>query len=251
MITLQELCAYLNKQLQPNPISDYCLNGMQIEGKKHIHKIATGVSANLATIQEAAAWGADALLVHHGLFWNHDSPLISGVKKEKLNLLFNSNISLLAYHLPLDAHQEFGNNWRAALDMEWNHLEPFCFTNGLFIGVRGKIKKTRRADFQKKLEDYYQHPSYAALGGKEEIETVALVSGGGYRFITEAIKENLDCFITGNYDEPVWNQAMEEKMNFFALGHSATEKIGPRALGAHLSQIFKLEHQFIDIFNPF
>lgn len=149
MITLQELCAYLNRLLQPNPISDYCFNGLQVEGKKQIRKLATGVSANLATIHAAAAWGADALLVHHGLFWNQDSHQIQGVKKEKLELLFKSNISLIAYHLPLDAHQELGNNWKAALDMGWHNLEPFCFTNGLFLGVKGHFNKMSAEDFKK------------------------------------------------------------------------------------------------------
>ncbi len=105
--------------------------------------------------------------------------------------------------------------------------------------------------FQKKLEDYYQHPAYAAAGGKKEVKTAGLVSGGGYKVITQAIQEGLDCFVTGNFDEPVWHQAFEEKIHFYALGHSATEKIGPRALGDHLNGEFKLDYRFIDIYNPF
>lgn len=251
MITLQELCAYLDRLLQPNPMSDYCFNGLQVEGKKQIHKLATGVSANLATIHAAAAWGADALLVHHGLFWNQESHQIQGTKREKLGILFKNNISLIAYHLPLDVHQELGNNWKAALDMGWNDLEPFCFTNGIFLGVKGRFKKMSQEDFQKKLEDYYQHPAHAALGGKNEVETAGLISGGSYKFISKAITERLDCFIAGNFDEPVWSQAFEEKINFYAMGHSATEKIGPKALGDHLGREFKLEYRFIDIYNPF
>ncbi|MBN9378925.1 MAG: Nif3-like dinuclear metal center hexameric protein [Chlamydiales bacterium] len=108
-----------------------------------------------------------------------------------------------------------------------------------------------RLKFQKKLEDFYEHSANVAFGGKEEIETVGLVSGGSYKIISEAINRKLDCFIAGNFDEPVWNQAFEEKINFYALGHSATERIGPRALGEYLSKEYKVEHQFIDIYNPF
>lgn len=251
MITLQELCEYLDRLLQPSTINDYCYNGLQFEGKKQIRKLATAVSANLSTLQTAATWNADALLVHHGLFWNQDSHQIDGIKKEKLAILFKNNISLIAYHLPLDIHQELGNNWKAALDMRWYNLEPFCYTNGVFLGVKGHFKPMSCENFQKTLEDYYQHPAHAALGGKKEVETAGLVSGGGYKFITKAIQDKLDCFITGNFDEPVWSQAFEEKVNFFALGHSATERIGPKALGEHLIREFNLDYRFIDIYNPF
>lgn len=251
MITLQELCIYLDRLLQPMPINDYCFNGLQVEGKKQVRKLATAVSANLDTIQAAESWGADVLLVHHGLFWNQDSHQIQGIKREKLGLLFKGNFSLIAYHLPLDVHQELGNNWKAALDLGWSQLEPFCNSKGLFLGVKGRFKKVTCEDFQKRLEDYYQHPAHVALGGKKEVETAGLISGGAYRFINQAVTDKLDCFITGNFDEPVWNQAFEEKINFFAMGHSATEKVGPKALGDHISKEFNLEYQFIDIYNPF
>lgn len=251
MITLQELCEYLDQLLQPFPITDYCVNGLQVEGRKEIEKIATGVTANLATLQRASELNADALLVHHGIFWNQDNHQIKGIKKEKLSLLLKNEISLIAYHLPLDMHTSLGNNWKAAIEMGWTDLEPFCNIKGHYLGVKGRLKKISREDFQKKLEDYYQHPAQSALGGKKEIETAALVSGGGYRFINQAIADRMDCFVTGNFDEPVWHQAFEENMNFYALGHSATERIGPRSLGNHLSEKFGLEHQFIDVYNPF
>lgn len=251
MITLQELCAHLDHLLQPQSFKDYCYNGLQFEGKPEVLKIATGVSASLATIQAAAESGADALIVHHGLFWNQDSPQIYGSKKEKLQILFNHNLSLIAYHLPLDAHQVLGNNWKAAEEMGWQDLEPFAPINGLYIGVCGRVNKMHRLKFQKKLEDFYEHHAHVAFGGKEEIETVGLVSGGSYKMISEAVDRKLDCFIAGNFDEPVWNQAFEEKINFYALGHSATERVGPRALGEYLSKEYGIEHQFIDIYNPF
>lgn len=251
MITLQELSTYLGELLQNETISDYGPNGIQVEGFATIAKIATSVTASLAAIQAAVSCGADALIVHHGLFWNKDSYVISGAKREKLRLLLEHDISLLAYHLPLDAHQQLGNNWKAARDMGWTNLQPFGICNGVAIGVKGDVPYQSRKEFQATLEKYYQHPAYCALGGREQIQSAALISGGAHRNIEEAIKERVDCFVTGSFDEPVWHQAHEGCVNFFALGHSATERIGPMALGEHLHKHFGIQHEFIDILNPF
>ena len=251
MITLQELYRYLNEILQVPAFADFCTNGVQVEGNTSIRRIATGVSASLETIQSAVEQEAQALIVHHGLFWNRDSHVITGVKRKKIQLLLQNDISLLAYHLPLDAHQEFGNNWKAAKDMGWSNLQSFGNLNGMPIGVKGQFSPMSKESFKKKLEEYYQHPAHCALGGKEHVRSAALISGGAYKNIQDAINEDIDCFITGNFDEPVWNQAFEEKINFFALGHSATERIGPQALGEHLSSRFKIPVSFIDSANPF
>lgn len=251
MISRQHLCTYLDELLRTDAIPDYCKNGLQVEGCNEIQKLATAVSASLETIEQAAIKGAQALLVHHGIFWNSDPHEIIGVKRKKLALLIQNNISLFAYHLPLDAHILYGNNWKAAMEMGWQDLMPFCHVNGVPIGVKGKVSKQSKENFQKNLENYYRHPAHCALGGKEIIETAALVSGGAYKYISQAVEEEVDCFITGSYDEPVWNQAFEENINFFALGHSATERIGPRALGEHLKEKFGVETFFIDTENPF
>lgn len=245
MITLQEFCRYLNELLKIDEFADYCENGLQVEGTSSIKKVATAVSASLATIQAAVEADVQALIVHHGLFWNADPYAVLGTKKEKLQLLLKHNISLLAYHLPLDAHQEFGNNWKAAHDLGWTDLQPFD------IGVKGTVGGISRDEFQKKLEEYYQHLAHCALGGIDYIETAALISGGAYKSLLDAASQNIDCFITGNFDEPAWHQAHEEKINFYALGHSATERVGPKALGEHIQQQFGLETIFIDIPNPF
>lgn len=251
MVLRQQLCAYIDDLLQTAAFNDYCKNGMQVEGAPEIAKLATAVSASLETIEEAVKIGAQALLVHHGLFWNGDSYVISGVKRKKLALLLRHEINVLAYHLPLDAHREFGNNWKAAQEMGWKEISPFCPVNGIAIGVKGKIPKQSREDFKAFLENYYKHPAHCALGGKDVVETVGLVSGGAYKSITYAANDELDCYVTGNFDEPVWHQAYEENVNFFAMGHSATERIGPRALGEHLRDVFNIEVSFIDIPNPF
>jgi dinuclear metal center YbgI/SA1388 family protein len=246
MITLNDLLNQLNDYLHTPLFKDYCVNGLQVQGKSEVKKIATAVSASLNIIEEAVRKDVDVLIVHHGIFWDKDSPVIQGIKKEKLALLLKSGISLVAYHLPLDAHKEIGNNWKAAMDLGWHELEPF-FT----IGVRGKFAKCRREEFQKHLEDYYGQKAAVALGGKEHVSSCALISGGAYRQISDASEIGVDCFVTGNFDEPAWHLAHEERINFFALGHASTEKIGPRALADFLRRVMNLDATFLEEFNPF
>lgn len=251
MISLQSLCDHLDDLLSSQKISDYCPNGLQVEGKRMVSRAATAVSASVATIEEAVKLQADVLIVHHGLFWKNDSYVIERSKREKLELLLEHGIALLAYHLPLDIHQEYGNNWKAAKDMGWTQLEPFGLYNGAPIGVKGKLPGLSRKEVQKRLEDYYQHEAHSALGGPEEIRTIGLVSGGAHKIVDEAAKEHLDAFVTGSFDEPVWHQATEDKINFYALGHSATERIGVMALQEYIQKQLHIPCSFIDIRNPF
>lgn len=249
MITLQELIDYLTALFEGPITSDYCPNGLQVEGKASIKKVATAVTASRATIEAAVAADVDALIVHHGLFWKGDEFPIIGAKKGRLEPLFRYDISLFGYHLPLDAHPEIGNNWRAARDLGWEQLEPFGVLNGAPIGVRGTFAPMDRDSFKKKLESYYDHPATEALGGPEQVSSAALVSGGAYGLIKEAAEVGADCFVTGNFDEPAWHLAHEEGVNFYAMGHSATERVGPRALAERLSALVPTE--FLDVPNPF
>lgn len=253
MIHLNELITYLDHELDIKSIDDYCPNGVQVEGdNKKITHIVTSVSASLETIQKALELKPEVLIVHHGLFWKKDSYRIQGIKKEKIKLLLNQGTTLLAYHLPLDCHKKWGNNWKAAIDMGWKNIKGFgprCSDGHL--GVMGEVDNLPLDDFQKKLEDYYAHPASSALGGSKTVKKVALISGGAHKEIHDAVKEGADAFITGSFDEPIWHIAFEEKINFFAMGHSNTEKIGPKALGEHLAKQFNLKHTFLDIPNPF
>jgi dinuclear metal center YbgI/SA1388 family protein len=251
MITLQEIYRYLDELLKVDEFSDYCPNGLQVEGGHEVRKIGTAVSANLETIEAAVSKGIDCLITHHGFLWKGDSLRITSGKKKKIELLLKNRISLLSYHLPLDAHREVGNNWRAAEELGWKSLEPFGMFGGAPIGVKGVIEGIHRQEFQEKLEAYYGQPAHSALGGPETIASAALISGGAYRSILEAANQGIDCFITGNFDEPAWGWAFEEGINFFSCGHSATEKIGPRALASHIAEKFSIQSEFIDIFNPF
>ncbi len=240
MITLQELIARLDGIYRPCDFNDFCPNGLQVTGKEEIEKIATGVSASLATIEAAIEAGADALIVHHGLFWNASSPVLKGPQYEKIRRLMEARCSLLAYHLPMDAHQDVGNNWPAAADLGLRDLEPFCE-----FGVMGKMAAKDREALVRQVEGYYEHPAHAALGGPDQIERVAILSGGGHKTLAQAADLGLDCLITGSFDEPQWHMAFEEGIHFLAMGHSATERVGPRLLAD------QLEAQFIDVKNPF
>lgn len=251
MTTLHSLNNYLEELLQASSIPDYCQNGIQVEGAPKIKKIASAVTANLKTIESAVNCKANALIVHHGIFWNRDEHRIKGSKRSKLWLLLKNNISLLAYHLPLDLHRELGNNWKAAVDLGWKNLEPFGSLNNLIIGVKGTFNEIPINEFQKKLEEYYQHPAHVAFGGKKRVQSAALISGGSYKSVNEAATEGLDCFISGNFDESAWDTAYEESINFLSLGHYATEKIGVQTLGKQLSKKFNIKHDFLDIVNPF
>lgn len=251
MITLIDLLNQLNDFLHVPLFSDFCVNGMQVQGRPQVKKIATAVSSSLNIIEEAIARDVDVLIVHHGIFWDKESPVIQGVKREKLAKLLKSGITLLAYHLPLDAHKEVGNNWKAAIDLGWQEIEPFYQIGKQWLGVRGKVPKCSRAEFQRELESYYGQKAATALGGKEQITSCALISGGAYRQLSDAAALGIDCFITGNFDEPAWHIAHEEKINFYALGHAATEKIGPRAVADYLRRTLNLDAIFLDEVNPF
>ena len=250
-LSRNQLLTYLNDIYQSSLFADFCPNGLQIEGSDGVTRVATAVTASLETIKQAVELNVQALVVHHGLFWHHDSQIITGSKREKIALLLQHNISLFTYHLPMDAHATIGNNWKAAYDLGLEELEPFSKHNNFFIGVKGKLPALPRMEWQKRLEDYYGHQAVTALGGRESISSAAIISGGAYKQLQEAAVEGLDAFITGNFDEPAWSQAFEGKINFYALGHAATERVGPKALAEVLQKDLKVKCFFIQDSNPF
>lgn len=251
MITLQDLSHHLEKFLSSKNFEDLCPNGVQVEGKREIRRIALAVSASLATISECVARKGDALIVHHGLFWQGNSQVVCGPKKKKLQTLLTEEISLLAYHLPLDAHQEIGNNWKAARDLGWRDLSPACLHGKIPIGVKGTFSPIPVEVFQGQLETYYGRPAHVALGGKKMVSSAAIVSGGAHRLIEQAIQEGVDSFITGSFDEPIWDVAHEQKIHFFALGHYATERVAMLGLKEELERQFSIPCEWIDFSNPF
>lgn len=246
-----KLLAYLDELLKPWLFRDYCPNGLQVEGKKKISKVVTGVTASQALIDAAVKVNADAILVHHGYFWKGETPNVCGIKRNRFKALLENDINLYAYHLPLDAHSELGNNAQLAklLGIQGNDsLEPGnsnsvirrgCFTNGINLdALVGRISS--------KLG---RHPLVEA-SGPDEIHTVAWCTGGGQSYIDIAAQQNIDVFITGEASEQTIHTAREMGINFISAGHHATERYGVKALGEHLKKELLLDVEFIDIDNP-
>jgi dinuclear metal center YbgI/SA1388 family protein len=248
---LKDFQDWLATLLAVGEFQDCAFNGLQVEGRQQIRSLGLATSASLNVIEQAATLGVDALLCHHGLFWKGQESVVTGPLRKKLATLLSHNINLFAYHLPLDAHRELGNNWPAARALGGGELEPFCIYEGSALGVKGQMAKIHRDEFRKKMEEFYGVRAHVALGGRETVSSFALVSGGAHSHIRDAVEAHVDCFITGSYDEYVWHIAHEEKINFFALGHAATEKLGVRLLGEHLESKFGIKVTFIDEPNPF
>ncbi|MBS0622335.1 MAG: Nif3-like dinuclear metal center hexameric protein [Verrucomicrobia bacterium] len=243
MISLQDLTHDLQALYPSQGINDPSLNGLQIEGVREIRKIATGVSADLETIEQAHRWGADALIVHHGLFWEGQQAPLQGSMRKKVALLIENNINLFAFHLPMDLHQEVGNNWNAARDLGLQEVTPY-----LQWGVRGVIAPTPIDNWVEQVGDYYGSQMRCALGGPEQVTSVAILSGAGNRFLS--VVES-SCYITGNCDEKQWRDAHEKGIHFLSAGHHNTEKVGPKALAHYLAHRYQVEVTFLDLFNPF
>ena len=244
-------CEYIAALLEVGAFEDSCLNGLQVQGNDEIKKIATAVSPTLHVIRQAKEYKADALITHHGLFLKGETVPITGTLREKLHLLLASGISLLAYHLPLDAHRTLGNNWAVARSLGWQDLQPFGAYKGVYFGVRGTMPPCTIAELAGTLERFYGQPPRVALGGPKSVTTCAILSGGAHKWIDEAADVPVDCFVTGTADEPTWPIAFERGIHLLAYGHAATEKIGVKLLGEQLATHFHLEQHFIDEPNPF
>lgn len=251
MAQRDELLAFMDSYLEIERFKDYAPIGLQIEGKAEVHKIATGVSASMELFEKSAEWRADMILVHHGMFWRNSDPVLRGHLKARVKFLLDHEITLAGYHLPLDAHAEIGNNALFAKAMGMTDLEPFGEHNGLFVGWRGTLEAIRIADFAARAEGFYDCAPKAIFAGKETITSAAIVSGGAWTDILPAARAGADCLVTGTADEPVWYLAHEEKINFLAFGHHATEKAGIRRLGEVLCERFGVEARFVDTENPF
>jgi len=246
----QELIDYLHSFLKISEFTDSCPNGLQVEGKDEIYKVITAVSASVELFELAAHEHADAVIVHHGIIWNFERPLYRGGYRERVRLLLAENINLLAYHLPLDAHPEIGNNARLCQALNLKNLQPFGDHNGQPVGMRGTTEGLPKDSFFKKMESVINHPLLIFPYGPDYIFKVGIISGGAQKEIKQAVAGELDLFITGEVSEHIMHYAKEEKIHFVAAGHYATEKFGILALSDHLSRKFQLQIKFIDIPNP-
>ncbi len=248
---LNEIIQYLDEQLQPDLFADYCPNGIQIEGRDHVSKIVSGVTASQALIDAAIAAEADLILVHHGFFWKGENSCITGIKKRRIQALLQHNISLVAYHLPLDAHPQWGNNIQLAQRLGFRvtgNLEP---ANPRSIGLVGELVEAVSADaLCHTIEDALGRTPQLIVGGQHRIKTLGWCTGAAQGYIEKAVAMGVDAFISGEISEPTVHSARENGIHYIAAGHHATERYGVQTAGAALADRFGIEHQFIEIENP-
>ncbi len=251
MPTISELAKYTDRYLRISEFSDYCPNGLQVEGKENIEKIASGVSASLSFIEQAQAWGADCLLVHHGYFWKNERMQVVGMKRRRLKALLGADINLLAYHLPLDAHPVVGNNAQLAQRLGISNLEPLQKSTKSPIGNVGMLAKPQKiGDFVNKCAESLSRSPIHIEGGPEQVQKIAWCTGGAQSMIEDAVDQGADVYLTGEISEQTVHIARESGLHFISAGHHATERYGVMALGNHLAEKFDLKHQFIDVDNP-
>ncbi len=251
MVELTALTAYLNSLLEVDRGSDACPNGLQVEGRPEVRKVVTGVSACLELFERAERAGADAVLVHHGIFWKGPEPTLTGVQYRRVKSLIDSGLGLLAYHLPLDRHPDLGNNILGARRLGLEGLKPFGTFEGEPIGFRGHYASAiPTSDFFERCREAFGQEPLVLDSGPAQIRTVGVVSGAAERALYEAIALGLDAFVTGEVSEWVQNLARESGTHFVAAGHYATERLGIRALGEHVTERFGIEAEFIDVPNP-
>lgn len=249
-ITLGQLTTYLDTLLDVQRFDEKAYNGLQVANNAPIKKVATAVTISKEVIAQAIKQDAQAIVVHHGIFRKGDAHPVVGRLYDYLQALITHNIALLGYHLPLDAHQEVGNNWRAAHDLGLTNCKPFCSLGNAHIGVIGQIETTSFYAFKKKVEAYYGREAHA-VKIHDDVRTVGIISGGADAFIKEAAHAGADCFITGRVDERVWDDAHEYGVSFLGLGHYGTETVGPKALADAISNEFGIPTVFLKTNNPF
>ncbi len=247
---LKELIDAVDALLQPQNFQDYCPNGLQVEGKPQVSKLITGVTACQALLDQAVAANADAVLVHHGYFWRGEEAVIVGIKRRRIATLLQHDISLMAYHLPLDAHPQLGNNAQLAevLGIELRAgLQPGDHSIGN-IGEFGEAQSGEQ--LTRHIANRLGREPMHIAGHSKQIKTIAWCTGAAQDFIQQAIDAGVDAYLTGEVSEQTVHVARESGIHFYAAGHHATERYGVQAVGEYLAQKFNLEHQFIDVYNP-
>ncbi len=249
-VALTTLVDEADRFLNAAKIPDYCPNGLQVEGRPQVRRIVSGVTASQALLDAAVDAQADVVLVHHGYFWKNEDARVVGMKQRRLKTLLSNDISLLAYHLPLDVHPEVGNNVQLArllgLTVEGS-LEP---DNPRSVGLVGSLDTPLApAEFMQRVQSALGREP-VMVEGPGLIRRVAWCTGGAQGYIDQAVTAGVDAYLTGEISEPTAHIARENELSFFAAGHHATERYGVQALGEYLAKRFAIEHLFIDCPNP-
>jgi dinuclear metal center YbgI/SA1388 family protein len=250
-VALPALLAAFDAELQPARFKDYGPHGLQVEGKPRVRKLVSGVTASRALIDAAIAAGADALFVHHGLFWRGQDGRVTGWMKQRLQRLLAHDINLLAYHLPLDAHPTLGNNAQLGQRLGLTTSAHFGEQELGCIGQRADGQSFASAEtLAQHLQNKFNRPITQVGDAQGAIHKIAWCSGGAQDWFDAAIAAGAQAFITGELSEPQTHLARECGVVFYACGHHATERDGAPAMAAHVAAQLNIEHEFIDIDNP-
>jgi dinuclear metal center YbgI/SA1388 family protein len=250
MIDRQQLLEAFDALLGPERFRDYGPNGLQVEGRAGVGRLVSGVTASKALIESAVAHGADAIFVHHGLFWRGQDGRVTGWMKQRLALLLAHDISLFAYHLPLDAHPELGNNAQLGRQLGWVATRRFGEQELGMVGARADGGRFADADALAAHVRERLGRAVTCVDGGRPIRRIAWCTGGAQGYFEAAIAAGADAFVTGEISEPQAHYARECGVTFLAAGHHATERYGAPAVAAHVAAAHGLEHRFIDIDNP-
>lgn len=241
---LYELRDYIESQLEVSRFRDYCPNGVQVEGRSEVRRIATGVTASQAVLEAATAWGADAVLVHHGYFWRNEDVSIAGIKKRRIAHLLKHDVSLLAYHLPLDAHPEWGNNVQLGKRLGFSEQGRFGEQDVACYGTLAQPQPL--SHLAQSIKKILQRTPQVIGDLNSSVVRVAWCSGGAQSYFEQAVALGVDVFLTGEISEQNVHVAQETGVAFIAAGHHATERYGIQTLGQHLADRFGLEHRYFD-----
>jgi dinuclear metal center YbgI/SA1388 family protein len=247
MATRNEIESFLATLLQPERFRDYGPNGLQVEGRSDVRKLVSGVTASLALIEAAIERGADALLVHHGLFWRGQDGRLTGWLKNRVQRLLGAGISLYAYHLPLDAHPSLGNNAQLGRCLG---LEADARFGEQELGFAGSGGAVALEDFATRVQRTLGRAPTVVAGDGRPLARIAWCTGGAQGYFEAAIAAGADAYLTGEISEPQAHLARETGVAFLACGHHATERYGAPAVAAHVAAALGLEHEFVDIENP-
>lgn len=251
MTSTQQIINYLNEQLQPHLWKDYCPNGLQVSGSKNIQHLVTAVTASQEVLEAAVQAKAQAILVHHGYFWRGEDPCIYGIKKNRLLTLLKHDLNLIAYHLPLDGHAEWGNNVQLARLLDLRITGEFGYQCGPALALVGDLPSAMSGEeFAKYLQQKLNRAPLHLPGNASKIKRIAWCTGAAQDLIEEAAHQGVDAYLTGEISERTVYIAKESGLHFFAAGHHATERYGVQALGQHLAEQFSLTHQYIESDNP-
>jgi dinuclear metal center YbgI/SA1388 family protein len=245
---LNQLREFCDEYLKIDEFNDYCPNGLQVEANSQVEHIVCGVTASQALIEAAIEQGADTLIVHHGYFWKGESQPITGYKGKRISSLIKNNINLLAFHLPLDAHPEIGNNVQLGRIMGWEVSASFGEQN---LVLEGSLSQAQTlAEISLQIEARLDTKTLSISAGDHSIQRIAWCTGAAQGFIEAAAERGVDAFVSGEIAEPTFHLARELGIHYIAAGHHATERYGVQALCKVIADRFGIKQQFIDIPNP-